>query len=229
VPADSTIAANLRQLRTRIDSAARDAGREPAAITLIAVSKFHPVESVRAALAAGQRSFGENRVQEAAGKFPALKTAYPDLVLHLIGPLQTNKAGDAVRLFDAIHSLDRVRLAEALAGAMVKTGRRPDCFVQVNTGREPQKAGVLPEAADDLITHCRERAGLPIVGLMCIPPLDAPAESHFVLLREIAQRHGLGRLSMGMTADFETAIRCGATEIRVGTAIFGERSLPPAA
>lgn len=229
MPADSTIAANLRALRVRIDIAAREAGREPTAITLIAVSKTHPVESVKSALAAGQRSFGENRVQEAAGKFPALKQSFPDLVLHLIGPLQTNKAADAVRLFDAIHSLDRVRLADALAGAMVKMGRRPDCFVQVNTGREPQKAGVWPEAADDLITHCREHAGLPVVGLMCIPPVDTPTEPHFRLLREIAQRHGLGRLSMGMTADFETAIRCGATEIRVGTAIFGGRSVPPLA
>lgn len=229
MPVDSPIAANLRALRKRIDIAAREAGREPTAVTLIAVSKTHPAESVKSALAAGQRSFGENRVQEAAGKFPALKQAFPDLVLHLIGPLQTNKAADAVRLFDAIHSLDRTRLADALAGAMVKTGRRPDCFIQVNTGHEPQKAGVSPETADELIVHCRERAGLPVVGLMCIPPVDAPPEPHFRLLREIAQRHGLGRLSMGMTADFETAIRCGATEIRVGTAIFGGRSVPPLA
>ncbi len=223
MPADSSIAQNLASLRARIARIAHEAGREPAAIELIAVSKTHPAASVQAALAAGQRCFGENRVQEAAGKFPALKAAFPELTLHLIGPLQTNKALDAVRLFDAIHSLDRPRLADALAAAMVKAGRRPNCFIQVNTGQEPQKAGVLPAEADAFIAYCRERAGLPVIGLMCIPPAaDSPAP-HFDMLRGIATRHGLERLSMGMSADFETAIRCGATDIRIGTAIFGER------
>jgi PLP dependent protein len=223
----TAIARNLATLRARIAAVAREAGRNPGEIELIAVSKTHPVEAVRAALAAGQRTFGENRVQEAAAKFPALKAAFPDLTLQLIGPLQTNKAVEAVRLFDAIHSLDRPRLADALTAAMAKEGRRPDCFIQVNTGEEPQKAGVLPAEADTLIAYCRERAGLPVIGLMCIPPVEAPPEPHFELLRAVARRHGLERLSMGMSTDFEAAIRCGATEIRVGTAIFGERPARP--
>lgn len=210
-------------------AAARAAGRDPADISLVAVSKTHPAEAVRQALAAGQRVFGENRVQEAAAKFPPLREAFPDLRLHLIGPLQTNKAGDAVRLFDAIESLDRSKLAIALGAAMARIGRRPACFVQVNTGEEPQKAGIRPADADAFIAECRERHGLPVVGLMCIPPVDAPPEPHFALLRDIAQRHGLSRLSMGMSADFETGIRCGATEVRVGTAVFGSRvPAPPA-
>jgi hypothetical protein len=223
------IAANLAVVRTRMAAAARAAGRDPADISLVAVSKTHPGEAVRQALAAGQRVFGENRVQEAAAKFPPLREAFPDLRLHLIGPLQTNKAGDAVRLFDAIESLDRSKLAAALAAAMAKIGRRPVCFIQVNTGEEPQKAGIRPADADIFIAECRERHGLPVVGLMCIPPVDAPPEPHFALLRDIAQRHGLSRLSMGMSADFETAIRFGATEVRVGTAVFGARvPAPPA-
>lgn len=209
-------------------AAARAAGRDPADISLVAVSKTHPGEAVHRALAAGQRVFGENRVQEAAAKFPPLRAAFPDLRLHLIGALQTNKAGDAVRLFDVIESLDRSRLAAALAAAMAKAGRRPACFIQVNTGEEPQKAGIRPADADAFIAECRERHGLPVVGLMCIPPADTSPEPHFALLRDIAQRHGLSRLSMGMSADFEMAIRYGATEIRVGTAVFGTRlSAPP--
>jgi PLP dependent protein len=220
-----SIAQNLTSLRARISAIAREAGRQPDEVGLIAVSKTHSAEAVRTALVAGQRSFGENRVQEAAGKFPALRAAFPDLTLHLIGPLQTNKAADAVGLFDVIHSLDRPRLADALVTAMARTGRRPDCFVQVNTGREPQKAGILPDQADAFIARCRE-AGLPVVGLMCIPPVGASPAPHFESLREIAGRHGLKRLSMGMSADFETAIRCGSTDVRIGTAIFGERPAP---
>jgi pyridoxal phosphate enzyme (YggS family) len=225
----SDIAANLAAVRARMAVAARAAGREPADISLVAVSKTHPGEAVRQALAAGQRVFGENRVQEAAAKFPPLRAAFPDLRLHLIGPLQTNKAVDAVRLFDVIESLDRSKLAAALTAAMAKTGRRPACFIQVNTGEEPQKAGIAPADADGFIAECRERQGLPVVGLMCIPPADVPPAPHFALLRDIARRHGLSRLSMGMSADFETAIRFGATEIRVGTAVFGARSPAPPA
>jgi len=220
----SSIAHNLEALRTRVAALARESGRQPDDVALIAVSKTHPAEAISEALAAGQREFGENRVQEAAAKFPPLKAEFFDLRLHLIGPLQTNKAVEAMRLFDVIHSLDRPKLAEVLAGAMAKIGRRPDCFIQVNTGGEPQKAGVLPDAADTFIARCRDLR-LPVVGLMCIPPLDVPPAPHFNLLRDIASRHGLTRLSMGMSGDFETAILSGATEIRVGTAIFGQR--PP--
>lgn len=209
-----------------MEAAAQAAGRRLGDISLVAVSKTHGAEAVRAALAAGQLVFGENRVQEAAAKFPPLRVEFPDLRLHLIGPLQTNKAVDAVRLFDAIETVDRAKLAGALVAAMAKTGRRPDCFIQVNTGAEPQKAGVLPAEADEFITYCRARVGLPIVGLMCIPPVDQPPAPHFALLRDLASRHGLWRLSMGMSADFDIAIKSGATEIRVGTAIFGSR--PPA-
>ena len=222
MPVDSPIARRLAELRGRITAVAIDAGRQADDIALIAVSKTHPGEAVRAALEAGQRAFGENRVQEATAKFPALKAEFPDLRLHLIGPLQTNKAQDAVRLFDVIHSLDRPRLVQAMAAAMDKGGRRPDCYIQINTGEEPQKAGVMPRDADHFIEQCRQ-AGLPVIGLMCIPPVDQAPEPHFAMLRELAQRHGLARLSMGMSGDFEAAIRCGATDIRVGTAIFGAR------
>jgi hypothetical protein len=221
----STVAQSLAELRAVIAAAARKAGREPDGITLVAVSKTHGVEPIAEAIEAGQRAFGENRVQEAQAKFPALKARHPDLRLHLIGPLQTNKAREAVRLFDVIESLDRPRLADALAAAMEKEGRRPDCYVQVNTGAEPQKAGIAPGEADRFIAEARRR-GLPVTGLMCIPPVDEEPALHFALLREIGRRNGIERLSMGMSADFETAIRFGATELRIGTALFGQRAKP---
>jgi pyridoxal phosphate enzyme (YggS family) len=228
---DSTagLAERLAVVQGRIAAAARAVGRDAAAITLVAVSKTHDAAAVAAAIAAGQRVFGENRVQEAQGKYPALKAAHPELVLHLIGPLQTNKVKDAVALFDVIESVDRPKLAEALAREMERAGRRPRCFIQVNTGEEAQKAGVLPAEADAFIAACRERWRLPVEGLMCIPPLDQEPSPHFALLREMARRHGLGELSMGMSADYEIAIRLGATHVRVGTAIFGERPKPPTA
>jgi len=220
---EGVIAANLVAVRSRIETAARSAERAPDSITLVAVSKTHPAASVRVALAAGHRVFGENRVQEAQTKYPALREAFPDLALHLIGPLQTNKVRDAVSLCDMIESVDRPRLAHALAREMERSGRRPPCLIEVNSGEEPQKSGVLPTEADDFIIECREHIGLPIVGLMCVPPLDEEPALHFALLREIARRTGLGLLSMGMSADFEKAIRFGATHVRVGTAIFGAR------
>ena len=220
------LADRLTVVRGRIAAAARAVGRNAADVTLVAVSKTHDAGAISAAIAAGQRVFGENRVQEAQAKYPALKAAHPDLVLHLIGPLQTNKAKEAVALFDVIETVDRPKLADALAREMERTGRRPRCFIQVNTGEEPQKAGVLPAAADAFIAECRERWRLPVVGLMCIPPLDQEPSPHFALLREIARRHELPELSMGMSADYEIAIRLGATHVRVGTAIFGERPKP---
>lgn len=223
MPAQDAIASQLTEVKDAIAAAAREAGRDPAEVTLVAVSKVHPAEAVEAALAAGQRVFGENRVQEAQGKYPALKARYPELELHLIGPLQTNKAEDAVELFDVIEVVDRPKLAKALAKAMEKTGRRPACYVQVNTGEEAQKAGVAPKEADAFIAACREEHGLPVEGVMCIPPLDEEPALHFALLKEIAERNGLAKLSMGMSADFETAVRIGATHVRIGTAIFGER------
>jgi PLP dependent protein len=221
---DLPIATALHTLRQKIAAAAKAAGRDPASIELLAVSKTQGPEPIGQAIAAGQSAFGENRVQEAAAKYPPLKARYPNVRLHLIGPLQTNKARDAVRLFDVIETLDRPRLAEALAAAMQKAGRQPQVFVQVNTGEETQKGGVAPAEADRFITEVRERWNLPIVGLMCIPPVDEEPSLHFALLREIGRRNGLNRLSMGMSADYEIAIRFGATEIRIGTAIFGERS-----
>ena len=219
----ANLAANLAGVRGRIDAAARAAGRPVEAVSLVAVSKTQPAEAVLAALAAGQRVFGENRVQEAIAKFPALRRDFPDLRLHLIGPLQTNKVKDAVAHCDVIETVDRPRLAEALAREMERSGRRLPCFIEVNTGEEPQKAGVMPEAADGFIADCRHRLGLQIEGLMCIPPEHEEPALHFALLREIARRNGLAALSMGMSADFETAIRFGATHVRVGTAIFGAR------
>src|ERR1044071_4645388 len=223
------ISANLATVSGRIEAAARAAGRPADAVTLIAVSKTQPADSVRAALAAGQRVFGENRVQEAIAKFPGLRRDFPDLTLHLIGPLQTNKVRDAVAHSDVIETVDRPRLAEALAREMERSGRRLPCYIEVNTGAEPQKAGVLPDAADAFIRDCRERLPLSIEGLMCIPPEHEEPALHFALLREIARRNGLHKLSMGMSADFETAIRFGATHVRVGTAIFGVRRAPAAA
>lgn len=219
----SDVAAGLAAVRRDIAAAAVDCGRDPAAVTLVAVSKTHDESAVRQALTAGQRVFGENKVQEARGKFPALRDAFPDLQLHLVGPLQTNKVKEAVALFDVIESLDRPKLAEALAEEMARSGRRPALFVQVNTGEEPQKAGVLPADADAFIADCRDRLGLPVVGLMCVPPVDEESALHFALLGQIAARHGLASLSMGMSGDFPTAIRFGATHVRVGTAIFGAR------
>ncbi len=222
-PNPETIAVNIAEVRTRISAAARAAGRDPAAITLVAVGKTHGAAYIEAALGAGQRVFGENRVQEALGKFPPLKSAHGDLVLHLIGPLQTNKADEAVALFDVIETLDRPKLARVLAKVMAKTGRRPECFIQVNTGEEPQKAGVMPREADDFIAFARDELGLPVTGLMCIPPQDEEAALHFTLLAGMAERNRLLKLSMGMSADYEAAIRFGATHVRVGTAIFGDR------
>ena len=208
----------------RIAAAAQSVGRDPAAVTLVAVSKVQPEARIEAALAAGQRVFGENRVQEAMQRWADRRAARSDLHLRLIGPLQTNKAEDAVRLFDVIETLDRPKLAGALAAAMAKTGRRPRLLVQVNTGEEAQKAGVAPGGLADLLAAARDGHGLQIDGLMCIPPADEPAGPHFGLLAKLAARHGLKTLSMGMSGDFETAIRFGATHVRVGTALFGERA-----
>jgi pyridoxal phosphate enzyme (YggS family) len=213
----------LAEVRRRIVEAARAGGRDPAAVTLVAVSKTHDADRVRELLQAGQRVFGENRVQEAEEKFPALKAEYPDLELHLIGPLQTNKAREAVALFDVIQSVDRERLAMTLAKEMARVGRRPGCFVQVNTGEEPQKAGVMPAEVDSFVAACRDTHKLPIVGLMCIPPVDEEATLHFALLAKMAARNGLPQVSMGMSADYESAVRLGATHVRVGTALFGDR------
>ena len=213
----------LAEVRRKIAEAARGAGRDPAAVTLVAVSKTHGAERVQELIDAGQRIFGENRVQEAEDKFPALKAAHPDLELHLIGPLQTNKAREAVALFDVIQSVDRERLAATLAKEMERAGRRPACYVQVNTGEEPQKAGVLPAEVDAFVAACRDTHRLPVVGLMCIPPVDEDPSLHFALLAKMAARNGLDRVSMGMSADYETAVRLGATHVRVGTALFGSR------
>jgi PLP dependent protein len=229
VPLLEAIGGNLAAVRGRIEAAADAVGRPAGAVSLVAVSKTQPGAAVRAALLAGQRVFGENRVQEGLAKFPELRDEFPDLVLHLIGPLQTNKVRDAVAHFDVIETVDRPRLAEALAREMERTGRHLPCFIEVNTGEEPQKAGVLPTAADDFIADCRDRLGLRIAGLMCIPPEHEEPALHFALLREIARRTGLDGLSMGMSADFETAIRFGATHVRVGTAIFGARRVAAAA
>ncbi len=219
----SDIPGKLAAITQRIAAVARESGRDPSEIDLVAVSKTHPAEAVIAALEAGHRIFGENRVQEAAAKYPALRPRFGDFRLHLIGPLQTNKALQAVELFDVIETIDRMRLAAALVDAMAKTQRRPDCYIQVNTGEEPQKAGVLPSELDALVTECR-RLALPLTGLMCIPPADDSPAPHFALLRKFAARSGLRKLSMGMSGDYETAIRLGATSVRVGTAIFGTRA-----
>jgi PLP dependent protein len=217
------IARNLRAVRARVDAAAQEAGRDPAAVTLVAVSKTKPAELIGAAIAAGQRIFGENRVQEAEQKWPALRAAHSDVRLHLIGALQTNKVAQAVALFDVIETVDRPRLAVALAKELAKTGLRRECFIQVNTGAEPQKAGALPEDAESFIRTCIEEYGLNVTGLMCIPPVGEEPSLHFALLREMARRHGLAKLSMGMSADYPVAIQFGATHVRVGTAIFGAR------
>ncbi len=222
LPDAATIADNLRRVRERIATAAIKAGRKPEDVTLVAVSKTKPVEAVRAALVAGQTVFGENRVQEAAAKFPSLRAEYR-FQLHIIGGLQTNKARDAVRLADVIETLDRPRLADAIAAAAAKEGRMPTLLIEVNTGEEPQKSGVSRADADGFIEECKARFGSALAGLMCVPPLDQDPRPHFEWLAERAARHGLGVLSMGMSADFEIAIACGATWVRVGSAIFGHR------
>ena len=214
----------LAAVRADIAAACRAAARAPSEVTLIAVSKTFGPEAIEEVIAAGQTVFGENRVQEAKAKWPSLRERHPGIELHLIGPLQSNKVREAVTLFDAIHSVDRASLCEALAKEIARKGSSPLLFVEINTGGEPQKAGVLPEAADGFIRSCRETYSLPIAGLMCLPPADEPPAPHFALTAKIAKRNGLKALSMGMSADFATAIELGATHIRVGTAIFGARS-----
>jgi len=213
----------LARVRAEIAAACAEAKRDPASVTLIGVSKTHAADAIEPVIAAGQHVFGENRVQEAKAKWPALTAAHPGLELHLIGPLQSNKAKEAVALFDAIHSVDRRSIAEALAKEIAKQGKTPLLFVEINTGAEPQKAGVLPQDADAFIKTCRETHGLTIAGLMCIPPFDEAPAPHFALTAKIAARNSLKLLSMGMSADFATAIAFGATHVRVGTAIFGSR------
>ncbi len=216
-----TIAARLGSARAKIAAAASQS------VVLVAVAKTYPADDVEQAIAAGQLVFGENRVQEAMAKYPELRARHADLELHLIGPLQTNKVKEAVATFDVIQTLDRPKLAAALAAEFARTPKRPRLFVQVNTGAEPQKAGILPEAADAFIDECRRVHGLEIAGLMCIPPADEPPAPHFALLAEIAARNGLALLSMGMSADYEIAATLGATHVRIGSAIFGAR--PPVA
>jgi len=214
----------IEHVRAEIARACREASREPSSVTLVAVSKTFGVERIEPVIAAGQRVFGENRVQEAKAKWPAVTANHAGLSLHLIGPLQSNKAKEAVALFDAIHSVDRPSLAEALAKEIEKQGRDPQLFVEINTGAEPQKAGVLPQDADAFLATCREKYRLTISGLMCIPPLEEAPGPHFALTAKIARRNGLKLLSMGMSADFATAIQLGATHVRIGSAIFGERT-----
>ncbi|HEY8614150.1 MAG TPA: YggS family pyridoxal phosphate-dependent enzyme [Roseomonas sp.] len=225
-PDADAIAANLARIKARIAASCAKAGRDPSEVTLVAVSKTHPTEAVRAALVAGQAVFGENRVQEAAGKFPGLRAAHPALRLHIIGGLQTNKARDAVRVADVIESLDRPRLAAAIAEAIRKEGRSPELLVQVNTGAEPQKSGVARDEAAGFLRECREAHGLTVSGLMCIPPEGEDPVPHFRWLADFAAKEGLRVLSMGMSGDFEAAIACGATQVRVGSAIFGARPYP---
>jgi hypothetical protein len=221
-----TEADGISAVRAEIARAARDAGRDPASVTLVAVAKTFAAAAIEPVIAAGQRVFGENRVQEAKAKWPPLVARHPGIELHLVGALQSNKAKEAVQLFDAIHSVDRPSLAEVLGKEIAKQQRRPLLFVEVNTGAEPQKAGVLPQDADAFLTACRERYRLTISGLMCIPPLDEAPAPHFALTAKIAGRNGLSLLSMGMSADYPVAIAFGATHVRVGTAIFGGRPRP---
>ena len=222
----ASIASALQAVHARIAGACKQAGRAPGSVTLVAVSKTHPTAAVREALQAGQLIFGENRVQEAAAKFPELRAAFPALRLHLIGGLQTNKAADAVSLADVIESLDRPRLADAIARAAEQTGRLPELLVQVNIGDEPQKAGIPTADADAFITACQTRFGAKLTGLMCIPPADKDPVPHFAAMARLAARHGLATLSMGMSGDFEAAIQAGATHVLIGSAIFGARPAP---
>ncbi|MCT7376495.1 YggS family pyridoxal phosphate-dependent enzyme [Chelativorans salis] len=216
-------AQNLRTVREKIAEAARAASRPPEDVELVAVSKTFPAERIGPVIEAGQRVFGENRVQEAVGKWPALKEAFPEIELHLIGPLQSNKAKEAVALFDVIETVDREKIAAALAAEMEKQGRRPRLYVQVNTGLEEQKTGIDPRETASFVARCREAHGLEIEGLMCIPPIDENPGPHFALLEKLASEAGVEKRSMGMSADFETAIAFGATAVRVGSAIFGSR------
>ena len=216
-------ATGLTGVRAEIARACRDAGRDAAEVTLVAVSKTHSAETIEPVIDAGQRVFGENRVQEAKSKWPPLLAKHPGIALHLIGPLQSNKAKEAVALFDAIHSVDRASLCEALAKEIAKQAREPLLFAEINTGAEPQKAGVLPQDADAFLKACRDSYGLTMSGLMCIPPADEAPGPHFALTAKIAKRNGLKLLSMGMSADFAVAISVGATHVRIGSAIFGER------
>lgn len=218
----ASFAENRAAVRARLDAALKEAGRK-GPVEIVAVSKTQGEAQLRAALAAGQRIFGENRVQEAKAKWPALKAAFPDIELRLIGPLQSNKAAEAVALFDVIETVDRPKIARAIAEEIGRQARRPRLLIQVNTGAEPQKAGVPPEAADAFIRQCRDEYGLAIEGLMCIPPAEAAPAPHFALLAKIAARNGLGVLSMGMSGDFDIAAQLGATHVRVGTALFGAR------
>jgi pyridoxal phosphate enzyme (YggS family) len=215
----------LAAIRDEVAAACREARRATAEVTVVAISKTFGVDAIEPAILAGQRVFGENRVQEAQAKWPQLRERHPGVELHLVGPLQSNKAREAVRLFDAIHSVDRASLCTALAKEIEREGRAPILFVEINTGAEPQKAGVLPEEADSFVASCRTTYGLVIAGLMCIPPAGDPPAPHFALTAKIAERNGLKLLSMGMSADFAVAIRFGATHVRIGTAIFGERSV----
>jgi pyridoxal phosphate enzyme (YggS family) len=217
------IAANLAAVKAKIAAACEAAGRDPAEVTLVAVGKTHPAETLRRALETGHRVFGENRVQEAEAKWPALRESFPDLRLHMIGHLQSNKAAEAVTVFDVIESVDRPKIARALAKAMKEQGRNLPVFIQVNTGEEEQKGGAPPGETAALVALCRDELGLEVVGLMCIPPLDEEPAPHFALLAKMAREMGLDGLSMGMSADYETAVRLGATHVRVGTSIFGER------
>ena len=214
---------NLHAVKARIDGAAREAGRAPDAVALVAISKTHGADRIADAITAGHRLFGENRVQESEEKWPALLESAPDVRVHLVGPLQSNKVKRAVQLFHGIQTLDRPKLARALAHEFDAQGRQSECFIQINTGEEPQKAGVLPADTDAFITACRDDYGLPVKGLMCIPPAHEEAALHFAFLFGIAERNGLATLSMGMSADYEIAIQFGATHVRVGTAIFGTR------
>ncbi|MHA6721614.1 YggS family pyridoxal phosphate-dependent enzyme [Sphingomonas sp. RS2018] len=221
MPADDA-ARRLSEVQHRIAQAAKVARRNPDAVTLIAVSKMHDADSIRPLIAAGCRVFGENRVQEAAGKWPALQAETPGISLHLVGQLQSNKAADAVALFDAIHSVDRPSLVAALGKAMAESGRRPDCFIQVNIGGEEQKGGCATGDLGELLATARS-AGLPVVGLMAVPPADVEPAPYFALLEKLARDHGLSELSMGMSGDMETAVQIGVTHVRVGTALFGDR------
>lgn len=226
-PGNSGVAASqqaLADVRDRIAEAIHTSGRDGQAVELVAVSKTFAADAILPVLEAGQRVFGENRVQEALGKWPGLKQQYPDTSLHLIGPLQSNKAAEAVGLFDVIETVDRPKIAKVLAGELQRQGRDVELFVQVNTGAEPQKAGVMPEETDQFVDLCRNEFGLKIAGLMCIPPFDEEPSLHFALLSKLAERNQLEMLSMGMSSDFETAIAFGATHVRVGSAIFGQRT-----
>lgn len=217
------IATNLRQVQSVIATALEEAERDSNSVDLVAVSKTRPADRVRLVLESGHQLFGENRVQEAVAKWPSLKDEFPQARLHLIGPLQTNKVRDVLPLFDVIETVDRPKLARMLADEMSRQGRAPVCFIQINTGEEAQKAGIFPKDADAFIAQCRREFELPVAGLMCIPPVNEEPAMHFALLAKIANRNGLSRLSMGMSHDYQIAIAFGATEVRVGTAIFGLR------